>query len=50
MLFYRAALTVEDVRDHLADIRDETGYTTPADTGEELAQLLRAIPEDPEPA
>ncbi|WP_017615969.1 SDR family NAD(P)-dependent oxidoreductase [Nocardiopsis salina] len=48
--FHSSALTVEDVRDHLADIRDETGYTTPADTGEELAQLLRAIPEDPEPA
>lgn len=28
--YFNAALSVEDVRDHLAQIRDETGYTVPA--------------------
>jgi NAD(P)-dependent dehydrogenase (short-subunit alcohol dehydrogenase family) len=32
-----------DVRDHLAEIRDEAGYTTPAGPGEEIAALLRII-------
>jgi hypothetical protein len=31
------------MRDHLAEIRDHTGFTTPADPGEEIAQLLHAI-------
>ncbi len=39
------ARTVEDVRDHLAEIRDDTGYTIPADPGEEMAQLLQAVAE-----
>jgi NAD(P)-dependent dehydrogenase (short-subunit alcohol dehydrogenase family) len=41
--YYHSTLSIEDVRDHLAEIRDETGYTTPGDTGEEIAQLLQAI-------
>ncbi|MBT2225053.1 SDR family NAD(P)-dependent oxidoreductase [Nonomuraea sp. NEAU-A123] len=45
--FHHPALSVEDVRDHLAEIRDETGYTTPADPGEEIAQLLQAIVASP---
>ena len=27
--FYSPALSIEDVRDHLGEIRDETGYTVP---------------------
>lgn len=41
--YYGPALSIEDVRDNLAEIRDETGYTTPGDSGEEIAQLLHAI-------
>nr|GID86432.1 short-chain dehydrogenase [Actinoplanes derwentensis] len=41
--YHHPALSVEDVRDHLAEIRDETGYTVPADPGTEIAQLLKAI-------
>jgi hypothetical protein len=41
--YYHSTLSVEDVRDHLAEIREETRYTTPGDTGEEIAQLLQAI-------
>jgi len=41
--YHHPELSIEDVRDHLAEIRDETGHTTPADPGEEIAQLLRAI-------
>jgi NAD(P)-dependent dehydrogenase (short-subunit alcohol dehydrogenase family) len=33
-------LTVEDVRDHLDEIRDETGYTVPAHNGEELQKIF----------
>ncbi|MFJ5228238.1 SDR family NAD(P)-dependent oxidoreductase [Streptomyces sp. NPDC088400] len=46
--YYHSALSIEDVRDHLAEIRDETGHTTPADPGEEIAGLLRAIAANPE--
>jgi NAD(P)-dependent dehydrogenase (short-subunit alcohol dehydrogenase family) len=41
--YHNPALSVEDVRDHLAEIRDETGFITPANPGEEIAQLLRTI-------
>ncbi|GLY06619.1 SDR family NAD(P)-dependent oxidoreductase [Actinoplanes sp. NBRC 101535] len=41
--YHHPALSVEDVRDHLDEIRDETGYTVPADPGAEIAQLLKAI-------
>jgi len=41
--YHHPALSIEDVRDHLAEIRDETGYTVPASPGEEIAELLRAI-------
>jgi NAD(P)-dependent dehydrogenase (short-subunit alcohol dehydrogenase family) len=41
--YYHSTLTVEDIREHLAEIRDEAGYTTPGDAGEEIAQLLRAV-------
>ncbi len=41
--YYNPELSIEDVRDHIAEIRDETDYTVPADPGEEMAQLFRAI-------
>ena len=41
--YYHPALSIEDVRDHLAEIRDETGYTTPGHSGAEIAQILQAI-------
>lgn len=41
--YHQPALSIEDMRDHLAEIRDHTGFTTPADPGEEIAQLLHAI-------
>ncbi|WP_086663647.1 SDR family NAD(P)-dependent oxidoreductase [Lentzea kentuckyensis] len=41
--YYHPELSIEDVRDHLAEIRDETGYTTPEDAGGEITQLLQAI-------
>jgi hypothetical protein len=36
-------LTVEDVRDHFAEIRDETGYTVPAGVADEIASLVRRL-------
>jgi hypothetical protein len=41
--YYNPALSVEDVRDQLEQIRDRTGYTVPADPGEESAQLFASI-------
>jgi len=41
--YHHPTLSIEDVRNHLADIRDETGYTVPASPGEEIAELLRAV-------
>jgi hypothetical protein len=40
---YKPGLTMEDVRDNLEQIHDETGYTVPADPGEETAQLFQMI-------
>ena len=37
------ALTVEDVRDHVDEIRDETGYTVPAGVADEIASLVRRL-------
>jgi len=36
-------LTVEDIRDHFDEIRDETGYLVPANLTEELQQTLKAL-------
>lgn len=38
---FRAALTPEDVRDSLAEIRAEDGYTVPGDAAEEAAELMK---------
>lgn len=41
--FYSPALSLEDVRDHLGEIRDETGYTVPAGPADEMSQLFATI-------
>jgi NAD(P)-dependent dehydrogenase (short-subunit alcohol dehydrogenase family) len=41
--YYNPTLSVEDVRTHLDEIRDETGYTVPAGPAEEMAELFKAI-------
>jgi NAD(P)-dependent dehydrogenase (short-subunit alcohol dehydrogenase family) len=41
--YYNPNLAMEDVADHLEQIRDRTGYTVPANPGEETAQLFSAI-------
>jgi hypothetical protein len=38
--FYRPGLTVEDVRDHLDEIRDEAGYTVPGGSAAEMTELF----------
>jgi NAD(P)-dependent dehydrogenase (short-subunit alcohol dehydrogenase family) len=43
--YYNAKLTLEDVRDHFADIRDETGYTVPSGLADELRVVLKTIQE-----
>jgi len=41
--YYNPKLTVEDVRDHFAEIRDEKGYTVPANPGEEMKLMFDII-------
>jgi len=41
--YYNPALTVEDVRDHFAEIRSEDGYIVPSGPGDELALLLKQL-------
>jgi NAD(P)-dependent dehydrogenase (short-subunit alcohol dehydrogenase family) len=41
--YFNPNLSVEDVRDHLAEIRDETGYSVPASAGEETAFLFEMM-------
>jgi hypothetical protein len=36
-------LTVEVVRDHLEEIRDETGYWVPAGVADEIASLVERL-------
>ena len=38
--YYNPELTVEDVRDHWDDIRNEDGYIVPASLNDELKQVL----------
>ncbi|OBJ84125.1 SDR family NAD(P)-dependent oxidoreductase [Mycobacterium asiaticum] len=40
---YRPALSVEDVRDQLDEIRDETGYTVPSGPADEMNELFAVI-------
>ncbi len=41
--YFNPDLTVEDVAEHLGEIRDETGYSVPASAGEETAFLFEMI-------
>lgn len=41
--FYSPELSVEDVQDHLAEIRDEAGYTVPSGPADEMAELFATI-------
>ena len=41
--YYNPALTVEDVRDHFAEIRNEDGYIVPATNSDELSLLLKQL-------
>ncbi|OBH43598.1 short-chain dehydrogenase [Mycobacterium mantenii] len=41
--FYSPALSVEEVRDHLDEIRDEAGYTVPGGPGDEMSELFATI-------
>ncbi len=45
--FYSPALSVEDVRDHLDEIRDEAGYTVPGGPADEMSELFAAIANGP---
>lgn len=47
--FYSPGLSVEDVRDHLHEIRDEAGYTVPGGTADEMTELFAAIMGAPDP-
>ncbi|MHB8467259.1 MAG: SDR family oxidoreductase [Acidimicrobiales bacterium] len=41
--YYSPTLTVEDVRDHFAEIRAEDGYTVPSGPNDELTLLLKQL-------
>jgi NAD(P)-dependent dehydrogenase (short-subunit alcohol dehydrogenase family) len=41
--YYNPKLTVEDVRDHFAEIRDESGYTVPTAPADEIRMVLETI-------
>jgi NAD(P)-dependent dehydrogenase (short-subunit alcohol dehydrogenase family) len=41
------ALTVEDVRDHFGQVRDETGYSVPAGVADELSSLVERLRSGP---
>ena len=41
--YYNPALTLEDVRDHFEQIRDETGYTVPAGPSDEFKAIAKAF-------
>ncbi|WP_297697424.1 SDR family NAD(P)-dependent oxidoreductase [Mycobacterium sp.] len=44
--FYRRGLSIEDVRDHLDEIRNEDGYTVPDGPGDEMSELFAIIAGD----
>jgi hypothetical protein len=41
--FYSPALSIEEVRDHLDEIRDEAGYTVPGGPADEMTELFATI-------
>ena len=46
--FYRPGLSVEDVRDHLHEIRDEAGYTVPGGPVDEMTELFATVMNGPD--
>jgi NAD(P)-dependent dehydrogenase (short-subunit alcohol dehydrogenase family) len=46
--FYRPALSIEDVRDHLDRIRDEAGYTVPGGPADEMTELFATVVDWPD--
>ncbi|OBA84400.1 short-chain dehydrogenase [Mycobacterium sp. 1164966.3] len=45
--FYSSALSIEDVRDHFAEIRDEADYTVPGGPVDEMSALFATIMAEP---
>jgi NAD(P)-dependent dehydrogenase (short-subunit alcohol dehydrogenase family) len=41
--YYKPDLTLEDVRDHFDEIRNEDGYIVPAGTNDEIRELLKVF-------
>ena len=41
--FYSLELSIEQVRDHLDEIRDEAGYTVPGGPADEMGELFATI-------
>jgi NAD(P)-dependent dehydrogenase (short-subunit alcohol dehydrogenase family) len=41
--YFNQELSLEDVRDHFEQIRDEAGYTVPSGPGDELSALMKAF-------
>jgi NAD(P)-dependent dehydrogenase (short-subunit alcohol dehydrogenase family) len=41
--YYNSALSVEDVRAHLGEIRDQSDYTVPSGPAEEIVEVFKAI-------
>ena len=41
--FYSPSLSIEEVRDHLDEIRDEAGYTVPGGPADEMSELFATI-------
>ncbi len=46
--FYSPGLSIEDVRDHLEEIRDEAGYTVPRGPADEMAELFTTVANPPD--
>jgi hypothetical protein len=46
--FYSPGLSIEDVRDHLDEIRDEAGYTVPGGPADEMRELFATIMNRPD--
>lgn len=44
--YYNPELTLEDVRDHFDEIRDETDYLVPQGMGDELREVMKAFESD----
>ncbi|OBF50250.1 short-chain dehydrogenase [Mycobacterium sp. 852002-50816_SCH5313054-b] len=45
--FSSPGLSIEDVRDHLGEIRDEAGYTVPRGPADEMSELFAAVANRP---